>query len=87
MNTPFDEEHKRGNWLTGLRASFLTGLVVIEPVGLTIWLICTVVGWFDGFVLPLVSSNIQLGKYFGINLRGVGVLFFLILTVIVGRLA
>ena len=35
-----------------LRSSFLTGLVVIAPIGLTIWLIWTVIGWIDGFVLP-----------------------------------
>lgn len=40
----------------GLRASFLTGLVVIAPVGLTVWLLWTVIGWVDGFVWPLVPS-------------------------------
>ncbi len=40
--------------LARLRTSFLTGIVVIAPVALTLWLIWSVIGWFDGFVLPFV---------------------------------
>ena len=89
MTTPFDDKppHRKPAVLSGLRASFLTGLVVIAPVGLTIWLISTVVGWIDGFVLPLVPQTIQPEQYIGINLRGVGVIIFLIFTVIVGWIA
>lgn len=88
MNTPFDEEPpRRGGLFSGLRSSFLTGLVVIAPVGLTIWLIWTVVGWIDGFVLPFVPSTFRPEKYIGINLRGVGVIIFLIFTIIVGWIA
>ena len=87
MNTPFDPPPPRRSLLASLRASFLTGLVVIAPVGLTIWLTWTVVGWVDGFVLPLVPKTIQPEKYIGINLRGVGVIFFLIFTIVVGWIA
>lgn len=88
MTTPFDEQpHKKPGLLGGLRASFLTGLVVIAPVGLTIWLIWTVTGWIDGFVLPLVPDTIRPEKYIGINLRGVGVIIFLLFTVIIGWVA
>ncbi|KIN79530.1 DUF502 domain-containing protein [Sulfitobacter mediterraneus] len=98
MNTPFDIEPtpKRG-MLARLRASFLTGLVVIAPVGLTIWLIWTVVGWIDGFVLPLVPEvyhpDRMLQDYLGldpsvqINVRGLGVVIFLLFTIIVGWMA
>ena len=44
-------------------------------------------GWFDSFVLPLVPHQFQPEEYIGINLRGVGVIFFLIFTVIVGWIA
>lgn len=89
MNTPFDDSgapRKHGRF-AGLRASFLTGVVVIAPVWLTIWLIWSVVGWIDGFVLPLVPQNLRPEQYIGINLRGVGVFIFLIFTVIVGWIA
>lgn len=88
MNTPFDEEpHRRRTLLARLRGSFLTGLVVIAPVGLTIWLILSVVGWIDSFVLPLVPSQMRPEQYIGINLRGVGVAIFLIFTILVGWVA
>lgn len=100
MNTPFDmdpSEPPRGSLLSRLRASFLTGLVVIAPVGLTIWLIWSVVGWIDGFVLPLVPAGYHpdrmLQDFLGldpsvqINVRGLGVVIFLIFTIIVGWMA
>ncbi|PJE36846.1 hypothetical protein CVM52_10095 [Pseudooceanicola lipolyticus] len=88
MNTPFDEDrHRRPGLLARLRGSFLTGLVVIAPVGLTIWLIWTVIGWIDGVVLPLVPQQFRPDQYIGINLRGVGVIIFLIFTIIVGWVA
>lgn len=100
MNTPFDLEPpppSRRGLMGGLRASFLTGLVVIAPVGLTIWLIWSVVGWIDGFVLPLVPKGYHpdrmLQDFFGldpsvqINVRGLGVVIFLMFTVVVGWIA
>ncbi|MBE0452134.1 DUF502 domain-containing protein [Roseovarius autotrophicus] len=90
MNTPFDElphEPKKHKRLAGLRSSFLTGIVVIAPVALTLWLIWTVAGWVDGMVLPLIPANYQPGQYIGINLRGIGVIIFLIFTIVVGWIA
>ena len=88
MNTPFDEEHPRQPGLfSRLRSSFLTGIVVIAPVGLTIWLLWTTMGWIDGVVLPLVPETFQPEKYIGINLRGVGLIFFLLFTIFVGWIA
>jgi uncharacterized membrane protein len=100
MNTPFDPDPvpptKRG-LLGRFRGNFLTGLVVIAPVGLTIWLIWSVVGWIDGFVLPLVPIKyhpdrliqdlLGLDPLSQINVRGIGVIIFLIFTVFVGWLA
>jgi uncharacterized membrane protein len=99
MNTPFDPdtEPPRRGLFARLRANFLTGLVVIAPVGLTIWLIWSVVGWVDGFVLPLVPNKYQpdrvlqdllgLDPSVQINVRGLGVVIFLIFTVIIGWMA
>ena len=69
------------------RGNFLAGLVVIAPIGLTLWLIWTVVGWIDGWVLPFVPYNYRPEQYIGINLRGVGVVFFLLFTMVVGWMA
>jgi len=112
MNTPFDpQEPRRPGLFSRLRASFLTGIVVIAPVGLTIWLIWTVIGWVDGFVWPLVPTVWQpdsIVNYFvgnprfvtddaglrapnadwiHVNVRGVGVIVFLLFTIFIGWVA
>ncbi len=90
MTTPFDEDpipHRRTGLFARLRASFLTGLVVIAPVALTIWLIWTMIGWVDGVVLPLIPYDLTPAHYIGINLRGVGVVVFLVFTILVGWVA
>ena len=83
--------HRRG-FLAGLRASFLTGLVVVLPIGLTIYLVWSVIGWLDGWILPLIPSYYQpdmlirrwVGPEYEFPVRGVGVLVFLFFTIIIG---
>lgn len=84
--------------LTGLRNNFIAGLVVIAPIGLTLWLIWTVVGWVDSVVWPFVPGayhpeqlvNRVLGltgeDRITVNVRGIGVVIFLIFTILVGWL-
>ncbi len=80
--------------LARLRGNFLTGLVVIAPIGLTVWLVWTVIGWVDGFVLPLVPGPYKpeniINTLFGIeqplNIRGIGVVVFLVFTLLIGWL-
>lgn len=79
--------HRRAGLLGGLRASFLTGIVVIAPISLTFYLLWTVVGWIDAVVLPLVPGPWRPENYIGINLRGVGVIFFFVFTVLIGWIA
>ena len=98
MNKPFQSTPPpapRKAIFSGLRNSFLTGIVVIAPVGLTVWLIWTVIGWVDGFVLPFVPNSYQpenlIKQIFGdesqMNIRGLGVIFFLVFTTFVGWIA
>lgn len=87
MNTPFDDPPRKPGLIARSRSNFLTGLVVIAPVGMTLWLIWTFVGWVDGVVLPLIPNEFQPERYIGVNLRGVGLIFFLVFTVIIGWIA
>lgn len=97
MNTPFDEEPiiRKPRRFATIRASFLTGLVVIAPVAFTIWLIWGLIGWVDGVVLPLVPHAYQpdtlvkwlFGPQYSVNVRGVGVVVFLLFTTFVGWIA
>lgn len=80
-------EVRRASFFTSLRANFLTGMVVVVPVFLTFYLIWWFVGLIDSFVLPLVPAKYQPQPYLGINVKGYGVIIFLIFTVFVGALA
>jgi uncharacterized membrane protein len=85
--------------LGGLRNNFLAGIIVIAPIGLTVWLIWTLIGWVDGWVLPFVPAAYQPEEFLNtllgrtaenrieVNVRGVGVVVFLIFTVLVGWIA
>ena len=96
---------RRRSLASGLRASFLTGLVVIAPLFLTGYLIWVVTGWIDGWILPLLPEAWQPRAWFGIDVHGVdpeawqprawfgidvhgvGVIFFLVFTVLAGWVA
>ena len=79
-----------------LRGNFLAGLIIVAPIGLTLWLIWTVVGWIDSWVWPFVPNAYQpeelvnriLGRAPGneitVNVRGIGVVIFLVFTMLVG---
>jgi uncharacterized membrane protein len=101
-NEPGHPEKRRARPLARLRGNFLTGLVVVLPIGLTIWLIWTVVGWIDAWVLPLVPAAYQpqvlLNRLLGnespadpdwvhLNIRGMGVIVFFVFTVLAGWIA
>lgn len=90
------EARRQPGFFARARSNFLTGLVVVLPVGLTIWLVWSLTGWIDSWVLPLVPSgyhpeellNRLLGRsaenWITLNIRGVGVVVFLLFTVMVG---
>jgi uncharacterized membrane protein len=91
-----DPHHtQRRGFLASLRASFLTGLVVVLPIGLTIYFVWAFIGWLDGWILPLIPASYQpdaligrwLGPEYEFPVRGVGVLVFLFFTIVIGWLA
>ena len=97
--TKLPDPTPRRGLFTGMRNNFIAGLVVIAPIGLTLWLIWTVVGWVDSFVWPFVPNAYQpeelLNRFLGytsptdpgwieVNVRGIGVIIFLIFTMLVG---
>ncbi|MDQ2092799.1 DUF502 domain-containing protein [Rhodalgimonas zhirmunskyi] len=103
---PDPTPRRRARPFAWLRNNFLTGLVVVVPIAITMWLIWTFVGWIDSWVLPFVPGkyhpDVLINRWFGgqawfqwlfgtedvhVNIRGLGVVVFLIFTVIVGWLA
>jgi uncharacterized membrane protein len=98
MTNPLQDDHKprKPGIFARLRSNFLAGLIIVAPIGLTIWLIWTVVGWVDSWVWPFIPQAYHpealVNRFLGrpadeelfINVRGLGVVVFLIFTVLVG---
>ena len=96
MENPIEDKTARRGILARLRSNFLAGLIIVAPIGLTLYLIWTVVGWIDSWVWPFVPDNYQpeqlINRYFraegaeqiNVNVRGIGVVVFLIFTMLVG---
>ncbi len=87
-------QRRRSPWVR-LRANFLTGLVILVPIWLTLYLFWAFVGWIDSWVLPFVPNAYQpeelfkriFGEDSSISIRGVGVVVFFFFTIFVGWLA
>jgi len=69
------------------RANFLTGLVVVVPVVITIYLTWAFVAFVDGQILPLLPAPYDPRTYIQVDIPGLGVVVFLIFTTAVGYLA
>lgn len=67
------------------RTNFLTGLVVIAPLYLTVWLIWSFVSIVDYKVERMLPSGWALQEY--INFPGYGLLIFVVFTALIGAMA
>jgi uncharacterized membrane protein len=86
MTDGHDGEDKGGQgFLPRWRSHFLTGLVVIAPLYLTVWLIWSFVSIIDYKVERLLPGEYELAQY--IDFPGYGVAIFVLFTALVGALA
>jgi uncharacterized membrane protein len=76
----------RPGLLQRLRGNFLTGLVIVLPMFLTIYLVWTTIGFIDARVVPLIPNRYNPENIFGRNIFGFGLVVFLIFTTMVGAL-
>src|SRR6185437_4211710 len=66
-----------------IRNYFLTGLVVAGPLGVTVWLIWSIVTWVDDAVRPLIPPVYRPETYLPWPIPGTGlVLAFIVLTLL-----
>lgn len=79
-------QSRKSKFTLNLRNNFLTGLAVIIPVFITTYLIWSTIGIIDGWVLPLIPEKYAIDKVIGIDVKGIGVIIFLLFTVFIGSL-
>ena len=86
---PAGNEHhdkpKRSVWLR-LRNYFITGIIVVAPITLTLYLISFVVTLIDQNIMPLVPERYSPATYLPFAVPGIGVLIIVITLTLVGWL-
>ncbi len=76
-----------GKLFQKLRRDFLTGLVVLIPIVLTVYLVWSVITFIDKVVIPIIPPKYNPLDLFEIYIPGLGVFLFLIVTTFIGSLA
>lgn len=69
---------------TALRNNFLTGLVVVAPVVITIYIIWGIITFVDSRIVPWVPSVYNPSTYIDYDIPGFGLFVFLVVTTVVG---
>jgi uncharacterized membrane protein len=69
-----------------LRNYFLTGLVVVGPVGITLYIAWNFITLVDGWVKPYVPQYYNPDSYLPFPLPGVGLVFAVVLLTVIGAL-
>jgi uncharacterized membrane protein len=80
-------QRRRPGFWHGARANFLTGLVVVAPVVLTLYLTWAFITFVDAKVVPLVPAPYNPRTYIDADIPGFGLVIFVIFTSIVGYFA
>jgi uncharacterized membrane protein len=78
-------QHHHGG-LTRLRNYFLTGVIVVAPLAITVWLIWTFVQWVDSWVIPYIPSVYNPERYLPVDVPGVGLVIAIFIITVIGFL-
>jgi len=74
-----------GGWLR-IRNYFLTGVVVAGPIGITLYLTYTIIGWVDSWVKPFIPRFYNPETYLPFAVPGLGLLVSFLGLVLLGFL-
>ncbi len=70
-----------------MRANFLTGLAVVLPTILTFYVVWAFAGFVDDRILPLIPDAFNPLIHYEVQIRGVGIIVFVVFTTFVGAVA
>ena len=73
--------------MTKIRSWFLTGILVITPLILTIYVAWAFITFVDNLVVPLVPFDYRPSNYLPFSIPGLGLIIVFIFTTFVGLLA
>lgn len=83
------ESGKKTGWRLGsrIRNAFLTGLVIVGPVTITIWLMWGIVHWIDAWIKPLLPTAFNPDTYLPFPVPGFGLVIAVVGLTLIGALA
>ncbi len=84
---PGPPDPPRRRILQRLRNYFITGIIVVAPIALTIYLVTLVVGFIDQNILPLLGERYHPDNYLPFAVPGIGVVIFVVAITLIGWLA
>lgn len=70
-----------------LRNAFLTGLLIVGPVTITLYIMWGLINWVDAWVKPLLPTHYNPDTYLPFPLPGLGLLVAIVGLTIIGALA
>lgn len=82
-------EGGRTGWHLGsrFRNAFLTGLVIVGPVTITVWLMWGVIHWIDAWIKPLLPTAFNPDTYLPFPVPGFGLVIAVVGLTLIGALA
>jgi uncharacterized membrane protein len=69
-----------------LRTYFLTGLILVAPLALTLYFVRSMIGWVDGWIKPYLPSTVNPDTYLPFAIPGIGLAIALVLITLIGFL-
>jgi len=81
-----DEQEQKGHPFRWLQRSFVTGVVIAAPIGITIYLTLAFIGFVDDRVIPLIPDRYNPETYLPFSVPGLGVLVAVIALTVLGAL-
>jgi uncharacterized membrane protein len=69
-----------------LRTYFLTGLILVAPLAMTIYFVRSMIGWVDGWIKPYLPSSVNPDNYLPFAIPGIGLIIALFLITMIGFL-
>tara|TARA_B100000131_G_C18097879_1_gene604770 strand:- start:217 stop:834 length:618 start_codon:yes stop_codon:yes gene_type:complete len=73
--------------MSKIRSWFFTGILVMTPAILTIYVVWAFITFVDNLVVPIVPENYQPSNFLPFYLPGLGLIIVFIVTTLVGSLA
>lgn len=81
-----EPKHQGSRLLSRLRNYFLTGLIIVGPIGITIYIIWTLMEFADSSIKPFVPTAYLPETYLPFAVPGIGLLFGIAGVTLVGAL-